>query len=63
VTVRTPLGLPPGLKIMREEEGLPCLPSVGLGLYAAGEAAVSPAASAVAGVFANVVDQSLLAAI
>ena len=36
VTVRTPLGLPPGLKIMREADGLPSLPSVFLGLYSAG---------------------------
>ncbi len=61
VTVRTPLGLPPGLKIMRE--GLPTLPSVSLGLYSARAAEVSQAASSVAGVIAGVVDQSLQAAI
>ena len=61
VTVRTPLGLPPGLKIMRE--GLPTLPSVSLGLYSARAAEISQAASSVAGVIAGVVDQSLQAAI
>ena len=63
VTVRTPLGLPPALRVMREAEGLPGLPSVALGLYAAQADAVSPAASAVANIIAGVVDQSLLAAI
>ena len=63
VTVRTPLGLPPALRIVREAEGLPSLPSVALGLYTARADAVSQAASAVASVFTGVIDQSLLAAI
>jgi DNA-binding transcriptional LysR family regulator len=63
VTVRTPLAIPPGLRIMGEADGLPGLPSVCLGLYAAGEAAVSPAASAVADIMTSVAGQSLLAAI
>ncbi|QGM45228.1 LysR substrate-binding domain-containing protein [Methylocystis heyeri] len=63
VTVRTPLGIPPGLRIMTEADGFPRLPSVCLGLYAAGGLAVSPAASAVADIMTGVAGQSLLAAI
>jgi DNA-binding transcriptional LysR family regulator len=63
VTVRTPLGIPPRLRIMGQGDGLPGLPSVNLGLYAAGEIAVSPAASAVADIMTDVAGQSLHAAI
>lgn len=63
VTVRTPLGIPPRLKIMGREDGLPCLPNMRLGLYAAGDNAVSPAASAVADIITDVAGQSLHAAI
>ena len=60
---RTPLGLPPGLKILKEREGLPNLPSVALGLYTAGEVASSQTTSAVACVITGAVDRSLQAAI
>ncbi|PWB93238.1 LysR substrate-binding domain-containing protein [Methylosinus sporium] len=63
VTVRTPLGIPPRLRIMGREDGLPGLPSVELGLYAAVDIAASPAASAVADIMTGVVGQSLRAAI
>jgi DNA-binding transcriptional LysR family regulator len=63
VTVRTPLGIPPGLRIMTAADGLPHLPSVRLGLYAAEGVSVSPAASAVADIVTGVASQSLLAAI
>lgn len=63
VTVRTPLGIPPGLRIMTEADGLPGLPGVCFGLYAAGDVAVSPAASAVVDIMTGVAGQSLLAAI